>query len=94
MYKHQKVTTYTNQSDGTVKIQADSYYESLAHQLVEIEKQLPTSKQTILKDILTCLELITKDKSIEVNIRIKARDGEPVELTKRWTVVKESFSIR
>lgn len=77
-----------------MEITADSYYEQLAHTLVEIEKHVPTSRQTVLKELINCLEYITRDKSTEVNIQIKARNGEPIEITKRWVTVKESFNRR
>ena len=92
MFKHAKVTTITPQEDGTVEISAESYYEQLAHVLVEIEKRIPTSRQTILTEIINCLELITKEKSPKLVITIEAKNGEPMNLIKRWTTVKESFN--
>ena len=90
-FKHQKVTTKTPLPDGTTQIQSNSYYEKLAHQTVEIEKKVAVSKQTLLKEVMTCLEHLTKDKATEVNIKIKSYQGEPTKLIKRWTVRSESF---
>jgi hypothetical protein len=90
--KHARVTTRTPQEDGSEEIKTDSYYEKLAHTMTEIEKQVPTTRHTILKELINCLELITKENSPEINLKIKAKNGEPVLITKRWITVKESFN--
>lgn len=91
-HQHERVTTRIMQADGSTQIETKSYYEQLAYNLIEIEKHIPCSKQTILKEIINCLELMTRDHSHEINIRIKGKNGEPFELTKRWVTVKESFN--
>lgn len=90
--KHAKVTTSTLQEDGSIKTQTDSYYEELAHTIIKIEKQLPVTLNTLIKEIMTALEPITKEKSPEVNLRIKAKNGEPIQLIKRWVTTKESYN--
>jgi hypothetical protein len=93
-HKHEKVVVSVPQEDGTTKRTIESYYDRLAQRKVEIEKTVPTSKRTILKDIIDCLELITRDGSPELIIHIKAKHGEPTQLTKQWTQSKESFGRR
>jgi len=92
--KHIKKTTSTVLPDGTIQILADSYYEKLAHSQTELKKLVPTSSQTILKDVLSCLDLVTQDKSPEVTIRIISKRGDPSVIEKTWVVSKENFDRR
>ncbi len=91
--KHTKVTEYSQEPDGVTKIHAKSYYEELAHEKVEYEKKLLTEHDTILKDFLGCLDLVTRQESPEVVITVKkdTRSGGWT-ITKRWTIEKRSFN--
>lgn len=93
MPKHQKETTYSKQDDGSIKIQTDSYYEQLAHQVVEIEKQLQSSFYTLKKDIDLALNHIIEDGSPKLVLTIEIKHGEP-KITKRWITLKQSFNKR
>lgn len=93
--QHVKVTTHTPDADGNGKtITTSSYYEQLSHEVLEFEKHIKTSKNGLLKDLLSCLEAITKEGSPELNLRIKAQYGEPVSITKRWVVSKKKHARR
>lgn len=92
--KHQKITTTTKLSENENEIKTDSYYEKLAHQKIETEKHITTSNETFLKDIISCLEHITRDGSVELNIKIKSPNGVPTQIVKRWTVKKENYGAR
>lgn len=92
--KHIKKTEITVREDGLIEIVANSYYEKLAHSQLEYKKLVPTSDQTIMRDVLTCLEHVTHDKSPEVNIKIVSKKGYPVVIEKTWVISKESFDRR
>lgn len=91
--KHTKVTSITD-DNGTSVISTDSYYEDLAHSMIEYEQRVLVDRQTILREVMTCLELITKDGSPEIVLRIKGKHGDPNLLIKRWVVSKQRFGRR
>jgi hypothetical protein len=88
--KHQKETTYTKQTDGSIKIESKSYYEQLAQELIEIEKHVPTSFYTLKKDVEGSLSHLTDDKASQLIITIKVINGEP-RLTKRYVTLKRNY---
>lgn len=88
--KHQKVTTYTKQSDDSIKIEQKSYYEKLAHEAVEIEKPVVTSFFTLKKDVDRALDHITEEGSSQLVLTIKVNKGKPT-LTKRWLTLKKDY---
>lgn len=90
-HKHEKVTIYEEMPDGAVKIVTNSYYEKLAHTMEEIEKQLTTSKKTLLEDIIECVSPLLKG-SPRVTLIIEGKHNEPVRITKRVVTIKESFN--
>lgn len=90
-HQHEKVTTVTPQPDGSDKIETRSYYEKLANIQEELEKQIPVDRRNVLKEIINCLEFITRDGSPELTIRIKARGGEPVLLTRRHVTYRQNL---
>jgi len=93
--KHAKVTTYTPQDDGSTRIETSSYHEQLSSIREQIEQHIQTSKDTFLGDIITCLSLITDQKTKELTIVIKSDDRYmPKLITQVYTVKKEDFNKR
>ena len=88
--KHQKVYT-TTIKNGVKEERKDSYFEELAFTQTEVEKRVHVTNATVLQELLTCLELITKEKTPKVIITIKANDGNVELLIKRW--VKERIQL-
>lgn len=91
--KHTKITERTQQPDGSTKIHAKSYYEELAYEKVELERQVIAGRDSLLKDFLSCLDLVTRENSPEVIITVKHnpnRDG--WQIIKRWTVEKKQLN--
>ena len=91
--KHQKITTYQKQEDGSVKIDQKSYYEQLSHVLVEIEKPMVSSFFTLKKDVDMALDHILKDGSPKLVLTIELKAGQP-RITKRWVTIKENYNKR
>lgn len=78
------------QEDGTVRHHIVSRYgDVITDDEVQLEKHVSTSRNTLLKDLISCLEI---DKSVELYVRY--RRGQPSEIVKRWTVSKEVFNRR
>lgn len=91
--KHQKVTTYQKQEDGSIKIEAKSYYEELSHVLEEVEKPMLSSFDTLKKDVEMALDHFTVDGSPKLVLTIELKKGQP-RLTKRYVTIKQTFNKR
>lgn len=90
--KHTRVF-HTSEEDGVLKETRDSYFESLAFTQTELEQKVVVTRSTVLKEIINCLEYISRDGSPSVTMTIKAKDGQPVLLTKRWTTERIDFGV-
>lgn len=92
-YKHSKVKTSTPQDDGSVVHTSQSYYDKLSYEKIEVEKKLTTSQQTLLKDIISCLEHISNGAD-ELTLKIEASRGTPKRITKTWVQSKQHYNRR
>ena len=91
-HKHEKVTSYIKNPDGSVKIISKSYYEELAHMIEEVEKPHHNlTVQTMTEAVSKALERITKDDSPQVILTIKKQNGK-IKLLERYTVITNDFS--
>jgi hypothetical protein len=90
--QHAKITKREALDDGTVKIIHESYYERLAFMSIEIEKKIPVLRGTLLKEVMSALEHLTKDQTPELNLCIKPLADGKYEVVKRWTVEKQHFN--
>ena len=90
--KHTRVFK-TSQKDGIRKETKDSYFEELSFTQTELEQKVFIDRTSVLQEIITCLEYISKDGSPSVTMVIKAKDGQPVLLTKRWTTERVDFGV-
>ena len=84
-YKHARVRESEPVADDTVKHTTSSYYDQLRQTKVEIEKHIRTTRTTLLKDIISCLDHIVREDSPELTIKIKTNNGEPALITKTYT---------
>lgn len=91
--QHVKVVMPEPLKDGSVQYTTESYYEQLSHKMIEMEKQLPTNKQQVLKDVISCLDHLLQG-SPRLVLTIDAKHNEPVRIVKRWMVSKENFNRR
>lgn len=90
--KHTRVIK-TSYEDGVTKESRDSYFEELSFTQTELEKKVLVTRSTILKEIINCLEYISRDGSPSVTMTIKAKDGQPVMMIKRWTTERIDFGV-
>jgi hypothetical protein len=88
--KHQKVTEYRKNPDGSIEIVQNSYYEKIAQTIVEIEKPMVTSAYTLEQDIEHALEHI-KEGAFKLILTVETRNGEPTKLTKKYMTIKQSY---
>jgi hypothetical protein len=92
--QHIKITDRVQDEDGVYAIIARSYYEHLAFECLTKEKPMKTSRETILADLMGCLDLVTRENSPEVNIKIISKHGEPHAILKTWIVEKKDYGKR
>lgn len=92
--KHIKLTEHTIKEDGTHELIARSYYDKLANESVTHTKNMYTSRGTILRDIMSCLDLVTQEGSPEVDIKIISKQGEPRLIVKSWVVYRKDLGKR
>lgn len=89
--KHQKITTYNKQIDGSIKIEHKSYYESLAQIVQEIEKHQLSSKETLKEDVNKLInQLLLKDIQ-KLIITITPRSEGGFKVTQRYIEFKQKF---
>jgi len=92
-HKHEKVTTYRKQTDGSVEITTNSYFEELAHTMKEIEKPYTNLTDSTAQDIVnTALERITSKDSPQVILTIKPdnRGRGGIKIVEKYITVKKS----
>ena len=93
--KHQKITTYEDQADGTIKAVTDSYFEELSSRKEDVIANIKTNRNNFLTDVMGCLDVINKQQSKELNITILVDEwNQPTRIVKRYTVKKEDFKRR
>lgn len=94
--KHVRIKTFEEQPDGSVKATTQSYFESLASIKEEIVKQIPTNSNDILSDVISCLDVISKQQTRDkLTISIYLDEwGKPNRIEKHYTTKKETFNRR
>lgn len=89
--KHQKVTRYDKQEDGTIKITTESYYESLSHYVEEVEKPHISTPTTLEQDVLEMLKRITGKTSPKLTVTIiPHKTG--YKLTEKYVTIKKKLN--
>jgi hypothetical protein len=93
--KHAKVTTYTSLPDGTVEIQTDSYYERPSGLKQEVMRHIKTNRDTFMTDLITCVEVVTSQKTPELTLVITTDNaGNPTLITQTYTTKKIVYPRR
>lgn len=93
--KHIKVRSFIPQQDGSTVVQTDTYAERPASFRQEIMKHERTSRETLIKDIISALRPMTSELTKELTITIKADDYYyPNQLTYTYTSKKEVYKPR
>ena len=90
--KHVRIRSRTTLPNGEVEIKTESYYEELRSDSKEIQKNVRTTKETFLKDIITCLSLITEKHTNELTLRITTDAmRQPKTITRTYTLTKNVY---
>lgn len=90
--RHQRITNYKMEEDGTISINSKSYYEQLSQELEEREKFVLTSFNTLKKDVEMALDHMLVDGSSKLVLTIEAPSkNKPMRITKRWVTLKKVY---
>lgn len=93
--KHVVITSYEDQEDGSIKAVTESYFEELSSRKQEVIKKVKTSHKDFLSDIISCLDVINKKQTRELNLKITVDEyHNPQVIVKQYIVRKESFKRR
>ena len=85
-----KITTEIK-TDGTESIREEGYHNGLNSVKEETRMNITISRDTILTELIRCLDLL-KTTTSYIDIKItKDKYGEPVLLQKTWVVHKEKL---
>lgn len=86
----QEIITETN-PDGTQNIKTNGYHNGLNSVSTQTRLNIPISRNTILTELVKCLDLMKTDTP-EIIIRLtKDKTGEPILLQKTWVTYKEKL---
>jgi hypothetical protein len=89
--KHQKITTYSKNDDGSVSIEQESYYEKLAQVIQEIEKPTLATSDTIKEEVTRALDHVLLEGSPKLVLTIERKTGKDIRLTKRYVKFKQQY---
>ena len=93
--KHARITSYTQNDDGSIAAVTESYFEDLASRKEDIIKSVKTDHNNFLSDIIACLDVINKHQTKELNLKITVDEwNKPNLIVKQYTVKKENFKRR
>ena len=85
-----KITT-TDNGDGSVTIREEGYYNGLNSVVEQTRVDITISRDTILTELIRCLDLV-KTSTPDIIIRIsKDKNGEPLLLQKTWEIRREKL---
>ena len=92
-HKHEKVTTYRKQPDGSINIVTSSYFEELAHYMEEIEKPHTNLTDHTAKQVTEhALERVISGQSPQVELTIKRdnRGRGGIKIVEKHITIKKS----
>lgn len=94
--KHVRIKTFLDLPDGSVQATTESYFESLASIKEEIVKQIPTNTNNVMSDVISCLDVISKQQTRDkLTISIYLDEwGKPNRIEKQYTTKKENYKRR
>jgi hypothetical protein len=86
-----KITLAEKHEDGTVHLVEQGFYNGLNTVIESRRQDISITRDTILTEIINCLDLV-KHSDSEVNIRIvKDKHNEPLLLQKTWIVKRDKI---
>jgi hypothetical protein len=86
--KYTRIKAVKQVDEETLEIVSTSYTDKLSSVRTEISKDVQTSQQDLLKDLISCLDVL-KETDECLTIKITKKHGQPRLITKTWTVSKE-----
>lgn len=93
--KHTKITSYEPQEDGTIKAVTNSYFDDLASRKEDVISKIKTNHNDFLSHVISCLDVISKQKTKELNLTITVDEwNKPDLIVKKYTVRKENYKRR
>lgn len=93
--KHTKITTYEEQPDGSIKAITESYFEELSSRKEDVIKSIKTNHNDFLSDVISCLDVISKQQSKKLILTITVDEwNKPNLIVKEYTVRKDTFQKR
>jgi hypothetical protein len=94
--KHSKITSYSEpDKDGVISATTNSYFDELASRKEWVIVNIKTTRDTVLSDVISCMDVINKQQTKELIIRITADDwNQPSLIVKEYVVRKENFKRR
>lgn len=72
-------------------ITTEVYTEGLKSLKKDMSQNILTSRNAVLGDLISCLDVLTDGTSTKVVIEVTAKRQEPVLIVKTWTVVSERY---
>lgn len=76
--------------DGTTTIFTNGYYKGPLSIKEQTREDIKTSKQFLLKDVIACLDVLSKTNTPDLTIYIKRdSEGRPFLIQKTWTITKK-----
>lgn len=86
--EYSKTRTVTMISADEREIISESYTDRLTKRTVETSKDIITTGETILRDVISCLDVLGETEEC-LTITIRKKKGSPYLITKTWVVRKE-----
>jgi hypothetical protein len=93
--KHSKITKYEVVDETTIKATTESYYDELVGRKEDVISKVKTDRNSFLSDVISCLDVISKQQAKELHLTITVDDwNQPSLIIKQYTVRKENFNRR
>lgn len=95
------MSVYTNKSEADAAVEltlkhikvitTEVYTDGLKSLKKEYSQNIQTSRNTVMGDLIACLDVLTDGTSTEVTIKVTAKHGQPDLINKTWTPTKERY---
>lgn len=93
--KHVKITNYALNDDGSILAVTETYFEKLASLKQEVVKSIKTNHNDFLKDLISSVDVISKQQTKELELRISVDEwGKPCRIVKQYTIQREDYKRR
>lgn len=93
--KHLKIKTIQENIDGSLVVKTETYYDKLTSTKEEVVKQITTSKEDLLRDVVSCLDVVNKQQTKELTLTIYLNElNQPTRIVKQYATRKENYNRR